>query len=143
MTMHIVRGMTSLNTRKRQSKIDVTAMEADWRAYNKDMRRQGLSSMQFATLESFIDFRLGRGKKVKSTSSASVKVNVTHPKPFVRETAHIPSLKADVSGNFAAKKEVPKYTGDYMVGIATMHKSNLVPVGKDDSPINYSTMRRS
>lgn len=135
MTMHLVRGMTSLNTRKRATKVDMAQMEADFRAYNKDLRQRGLASMQFATVEAFIDYRLGRGKKVKET------VVATSPKPFIRETVHIPS-RAD-HGGVATKKETPKYSGDYLVGIATMHKSNLVPVGRDDSPVNYSTMRRS
>jgi hypothetical protein len=34
------------------------------------------------------------------------------------------------------------YTGDYIIGIATMHKSNLVPVGRGDNPVDYATMRR-
>ena len=41
------------------------------------------------------------------------------------------------------KREVQKYTGDKVLGIATMHKSNLVPVGKGDDPKHYSTMRRN
>ena len=40
-------------------------------------------------------------------------------------------------------KEVNKYSGEYLIGIATMHKSNLVPVGKDDDARNYATMRRN
>lgn len=139
MTMHLVRGMTSLNTRKRSAKVDMAQMESDFRAYNKDLRQRGLASMQFATLEAFIDYRLGRGKKVKASAAKSY----TSPKPFVRETVHIPSLNSTEVGGVATKKETPKYSGEYLVGIATMHKSNLVPVGRDDSPVNYSTMRRS
>ena len=137
MTMHLVRGMTSLNTRKRAAKIDMAQMESDFRAYNKDLRQRGLASMQFKTVEDFIDYRLGRGKKV----TTAVGKTLTSSKPFVRETVHIPSLKD--TGGSATKKEAPRYSGEYLVGIATMHKSNMVPVGRDDSPVNYSTMRRS
>ena len=54
MTMHLVRGMSSLSTRKRQDKVDMVAMTAEWRAYNKDLRQRNLASMQFSTVESYI-----------------------------------------------------------------------------------------
>ncbi len=41
------------------------------------------------------------------------------------------------------KKQGNTYTGDYIVGVATMHKSNLVPVNKDQDAKDYATMRRS
>lgn len=138
MTMHLVRGMSSLSTRKRQDKVDMVAMTAEWRAYNKDLRQRNLASMQFSTVESYIEYRLGRGKKVTSMTTTKTMLS---DKPFVRETVRIPSHRS-VGGN-TAKKESPTYSGDYLVGIATMHKSNMVAVGKDDCPISYSTMRRS
>lgn len=61
---------------------------------------------------------------------------------YVRETTKGESLNAGDTA-YAARKESQQYSGDYIVGIATMHKSNLVAVGADDSPVNYSTMRRS
>jgi len=42
-----------------------------------------------------------------------------------------------------ARRETMRYSGDYVTGIATMHKSNLVPVGRGDNPEDYSTMRRN
>ena len=138
MTMHLVRGMSSLSTRKRKDTVDLVSMESEWRAYNKDLRQRNLASMQFTTLESYIEYRLGRGKKV--TESAKV-VYTTPTKSFIRETVRLPSLSSQ--GGNTTKKESPKYSGDYLVGIATMHKSNMVAVGKGDCPISYSTMRRS
>ena len=138
MTMHLVRGMSSLSTRKRKDTIDMVSMESEWRAYNKDLRRRNLASMQFTTLESYIEYRLGRGKKVTAPSRALPTESV---KPFIRETVRLPSLSSQ--GGNTTKKESPTYSGDYLVGIATMHKSNMVAVGKDDCPISYSTMRRS
>ena len=61
---------------------------------------------------------------------------------YTRETPNYPSCSNKVGG-VAPKKETPVYTGDYIVGIATMHKSNLVPVGKGDDAKDYATMRRS
>ena len=63
------------------------------------------------------------------------------PKTYVRETQQHPSL-VTTSGS-TAKVEANQYTGDYFIGIATMHKSNLVPVGRGDDAKSYATMRRS
>ena len=35
------------------------------------------------------------------------------------------------------------YTGDFIVGIATMHKSNFVPVTRNQDGKDYATMRRN
>ena len=40
------------------------------------------------------------------------------------------------------KKQANVYSGDYIIGIATMHKSNLVPVGKGQDPKDLAKMRR-
>jgi hypothetical protein len=55
-------------------------------------------------------------------------------------TSHIKSL--DTGLGFAVKKESPKYTGTLIKGIATMHKSNAVPVINDEQAIEISKMRR-
>jgi hypothetical protein len=55
-------------------------------------------------------------------------------------TTHIPSLNTDVCDT--SRKEVPKYTGENLLGIAVMHKSNLVPVFKKEQAIEISRMRR-
>lgn len=62
---------------------------------------------------------------------------------FRRTTPNYPSRsETSIPGN-GTKKESPVYTGDYIVGIATMHKSNLVPVGRGDDPKHFATMRRN
>ena len=58
-----------------------------------------------------------------------------------RRTDHIPSLDSGIG--VATKKPVMKYTGDKMLGIATMHKSNSVPVFSSEEAINISKMRRN
>lgn len=63
---------------------------------------------------------------------------------YRRETKNYPSVQSTGAiGEFAAKPKRTAYSGDYLVGIATMHKSNAVPVGRGDNPENYSTMRRN
>ena len=54
-------------------------------------------------------------------------------------TAHIKSV--DTGGN-AVLKASPIYTGTKVKGIATMHKSNAVPVFSDEEAIDISKMRR-
>ncbi len=40
------------------------------------------------------------------------------------------------------KREVQKYTGDKVLGIATMHKSNAVPIFSNDQAVDVAKMRR-
>jgi len=54
-------------------------------------------------------------------------------------TAHIKSV--DTGGN-AVLKPSKVYTGTKVKGIATMHKSNAVPVFSDEEAVEISKMRR-
>jgi hypothetical protein len=54
-------------------------------------------------------------------------------------TAHIKSV--DTGGN-ATLAPAKVYTGTKVLGIATMHKSNAVPVFSDEEAIDISKMRR-
>ena len=54
-------------------------------------------------------------------------------------TAHIPSRNTGGNATLAAPKV---YTGTKVKGIATMHKSNAVPVFSDDEAVEISRMRR-
>jgi hypothetical protein len=40
------------------------------------------------------------------------------------------------------KRKANQYSGDYITGLATLHKSNTVPVGRGDNPEIYAKMRR-
>lgn len=62
------------------------------------------------------------------------------PAPYRRETQAIPSLNSHQGS--CAKKEVITYTGTAMMGIATMHKSNAVPVFSEEQAKEISRMRR-
>ena len=64
----------------------------------------------------------------------------TPKKSSVRQTPYYPSLN---TGNLpATKRETKVYTGDKMLGIATLHKSNAVPVFKVEEAVEISNMRR-
>lgn len=61
-------------------------------------------------------------------------------KVYVRETQYIPSLKSEFYD--CSKKDKPTYTGTKLIGIATMHKSNAVPIFSEDDAKEVSRMRR-
>ena len=90
---------------------------------------------------------LKRAKKFASkpvTQEFKTYVPSRSPLQLVRTDIKYPSHNA-FSNNAAstAKAETKEYSGDYIIGLATMHKSNIVPVGKNDNPVDYATMRRS
>jgi hypothetical protein len=55
-------------------------------------------------------------------------------------TNNIPSL--DTGKAVAPKKEIQQYTGDAMIGIGQLHKSNAVPIFSKEDAIDISKMRR-
>lgn len=65
------------------------------------------------------------------------------PKPMHRgvEQPRIPSLNSGSGGN-ATLKPVPVYTGDKMIGIGQLHKSNAVPVFRTEDAEDIARMRR-
>ena len=66
-----------------------------------------------------------------------IKREVTH---IPRDLPIIPSLNSHIGTTEA--KEKKQYTGTKLVGIATMHKSNMVPVFSKDEATEVSRMRR-
>lgn len=62
--------------------------------------------------------------------------------PYIRPTEKITSLNSFVSGPVNCNNTKKTYTGDKLIGIAAMHKSNLVPVFTDESAVDISHMRR-
>jgi hypothetical protein len=60
--------------------------------------------------------------------------------PEERDPRKYASLDSGV-GN-ATKPQSKQYTGDKIVGIATMHKSNAVPVFNSEQAVEISSMRR-
>lgn len=79
-------------------------------------------------------------KKTNSTKTQQV-VAITKPAPFRRETKHIPSLGISGPGS-CSRPDSKVYTGTAMLGIATMHKSNSVPVFSQEDAVEISRMRR-
>ena len=68
---------------------------------------------------------------------------LSSPKPYIRDTGpKIPSLNNGLDSGVATKSAQKVYTGTNILGIATMHKSNAVPVFSSESAVEISKMRR-
>ena len=65
-------------------------------------------------------------------------------KPVTRDVPKYPSLTtSDAIPTHCPKRESPKYTGNLIVGIATMHKSNAVPIINKKQAEEIANMRRN
>ena len=137
MTMHLERGISTLNTRKRKRHITKAKMvrwEKQLRAYNKNMKRLGLKDSQ-KTIEQYIEYI--HGNPNRKTETVISKPYQTPSNIFQRTTDNIPSYKLERSFAPAIKKEPLQYTGERkLLGGATMHKSNMGPVFADDDDKN-------
>ena len=79
-------------------------------------------------------------KRKRAMTAAPLKGNYSLTIPEGRNTtSHLKSV--DTGGN-ALLKPSPVYTGTKVKGIATMHKSNAVPVFSDEEARDISKMRR-
>lgn len=85
-----------------------------------------------------------REKKFVSQTDKSSKYNPirTVAKKYYRNVEEVPSYEpySFIDGT-ARDKNV--YSGEYVTGLAVMHKSNIVPVGRDDDAVSYAQMRRN
>ena len=78
-------------------------------------------------------------KRKRALSAEPLKGHYSLAIPEGRTTAHIPSRDTGGNATLAAPKV---YTGTKVKGIATMHKSNAVPVFSDEQAVDISRMRR-
>lgn len=65
----------------------------------------------------------------------------TPPVTVRRDVVYAPSLDTGI-GNATKPIEGKRYTGHKMIGIATMHKSNAVPVFDESACTDLASMRR-
>ena len=79
-------------------------------------------------------------KRNRAMTAAPLKGNYSLTIPEGRNTTS--HLKSVNTGGNALLKPNPVYTGTKVKGIATMHKSNAVPVFSDEEAIDISKMRR-
>lgn len=119
MSMHLIRGVTVTHKSKQKKKPGWRKAEAEHREW---LLRMGIDP----------DAKKSRKREFVPLTS--------NPSGYVRETKQYPSVGTGVG--VALKKESQKYTGTLIKGIATMHKSNAVPVINDQQAIDIANMRR-
>lgn len=127
MSMHLARGLTT--TGKRRGKQKFASAEA---------KRQ---HMQLQQDWSALKNKWGATDGGKRKNNVAVELP-TVAKSVVRDTGPRPSsLNSWVVGP-AAKRETQQYTGDKIIGISQMAKSNAVPVFNQEHVIDIARMRR-
>ena len=139
MTMHLVgpyMTTTRYNQKKNRKQLSDAQLEklrVEWRQYNKRMRKMNCHSAQFEEFEDYIAYTRGKyTPKVQKSVTDAQKVAHKSVEPYRRQTPDIPSAGVD---QFApcAKKEQMVYSGErQLLGVATMHKSNMVPIFADN-----------
>lgn len=126
MSMHLVGPyMTTTNYKKRKAKGITQRDRAAKAEHDKWLRKMGVHPDQLAE------------KKAK-------RVNVTTnqvPSYASDNTNRVPT--SDRIDGIAPQKEAQKYTGDYIKGLVTTHKSNIVPITSKKQAIEASQMRRN
>ena len=82
-------------------------------------------------------------KKLPAKKAAKRKFEPYVPKStYIRETPNYPSVTAASSADSCSKPTRVSYTGTLVKGIATMHKSNAVPIINDQEATDIANMRR-
>ena len=159
MTMHLDNRFSTINTKKYKAKITkgkLKELELRWREHNRRMKQNHMHHMRYDTLQEYMDYCFGKVSMpdprdyraftpLRQQSNWRAEQDKEHREKY-------PSLMEQQmkSGTFnsesmsqGTKKEPMKYTGDLIQGIATMHKSNAVPVMKGtDQAKDIARMRR-
>jgi hypothetical protein len=108
-----------------------TKYAQDWLDYNKQMKRLGSKTKTF---EEYVAYRQGKkkytGNPVKSGMEATT---------YIRNA---PKYETGDGIGVTYAKAPNTYTGDKLIGIATMHKSNMVPIFSQEDAEDISKMRR-
>jgi len=132
---------------KRLTQRDIQRLSNEYREYNKKQKQSNNLSLCFASFEDYLDWRFGRStasSSVRSSKTRTMKQSRSYERPT--RVQAVPSrltkeLPSDLK-NATARAEGNSYSGTYIQGIAQMHKSNAIAIGKGDDPEDYATMRR-
>lgn len=129
MTMHLEGPWLSMGGR-RKGKVKFRNAEEAKRARELEASWQELLKRQGVEAEA--------KKRARAMKAPALDYKLTTPVGRTN-THHIPSLNTGGNATLAPAKV---YTGTKVKGIATMHKSNAVPVFSDEEAVEISRMRR-
>jgi hypothetical protein len=103
-----------------------------WRDHNKWLKARHLPSQTFDEYVSILHGKVNVPKAFRPLQQST---------SYRRETPTYASVP--LSNHIPAKRESMQYNGERkLLGIATMHKSNMVPVFDNESAIDLARMRR-
>ena len=146
MTMHLAQGLSTLKTTKpKQSKLTKTQLKKyreELRLYNKRMKQSHRHS-EMLDIDQYVAMVHGKAerKPVQYQTAPEVKTFEWKLPTNYRETPKYKSV--DTGVGVAALPERKEYTGTLIQGIATMHKSNAVPVLNQEEATDIANMRRN
>ena len=125
MTMHLVRGMTTTNFKKRKTKNkSKKQLEADAK-HEKWLRKMNAHPDQ-----------------IKENKKKNAGVSIRSIPDYRSNSNTIPTSDV-IPGGSTAPKERLVYSGERrLLGVATMHKSNKVPVFDSEDAKDIAKMRR-
>lgn len=133
MSMHL-EGPWLSTTGKKKSKRKFASADHAKKARELDESWKDLLKRQGLELE---EKKRKRAMSAGNLSSTGYSLRIPEGR---NTTAHIPSR--DSGGGNATLPPPKVYTGTKVLGIATMHKSNAVPVFSDEQAVDISKMRR-
>jgi hypothetical protein len=130
MTMHLVGPYLSLNGKKKgKTKFrnadqarQARELDSSWKEL---LKRQGVEQEE--------------RRRYNALKAPPLSGNYSLAIPEGRSTRHIPSR--DTGGN-ATLAPAKVYTGDEMIGIGQLHKSNAIPIFKKSDAEDLAKMRR-
>ena len=138
MTMHLAQGFSTLKTNRKlkpkMTQSNIKKWTQEMHAHNKRQKQIGLPKLSF---EEYVDYIHGRHSR---TVKPSFSEYTPTPGNSHRTTPNYPSR--DSGTGVAGKTENMRYTGTLVKGIATMHKSNAVPIIDDQEAKDIARMRR-
>jgi len=143
MSMHLV-GPALTTTRTKKYKLKLTnakrhQLECDLFEYNKQRKRNGEPKVTF---DEYLDIRCGRVTKRRLHPSKQGEYNGPSYTPPPGRPMRIEAPSLDTGTSVAVKKDVQHYTGENMLGIGQLHKSNSVPVFRKEDAEDQAKMRR-
>lgn len=118
MSMHMIRGVQVHGSGRKKKKAKTASLLAAEKALAETLARTGYKG----------------GSKVRSVNK----------RPNLREGLENPVKLSNRVCSSGVAKETPKYTGDEISGIVVTHKSNLMPIRKDNKTAakDAASMRR-
>ena len=143
MSMHLLGPeYTTTRTRKQKAKLSnkrLKNLKSEWHEHNRWLKQ---NRMEKITFEEFKDYVRGISPKPVSNRSSRLGAMESPHDDRMQAYKNIPSHGIRSTSGDCARKESPKYTGTYVKGVATMHKSNAVPVVDDQHAKDLASMRR-